>query len=323
MLENPKISVISPSLNHERFLRDTIESILEQSYGNFEHIVIDGGSTDKTLDILRSYPHIRWISTNDTGILEAYRKGLTMARGKYIIQCCISDGFLDKNWFKRCVDILDFNDQLSLVWALPQYMTEEGELLRVSYSDFFDDCPPQKMDFLPFWLATGFWFPEGNYCVRKQIFDICFPRFTKEDPFYLNPALGFIYNFNTMGYLSYFIPIVVNYGRLHRKARNKRLYHLENPVQCKYFNYIWSYREKLFKGKVKHVFRDGLSNVCKEIGLKEIGLYRRKTLRYRIRRSRFMNISLNELQSKLVKKLIRKSSRGLLAGESFMRDQGA
>ena len=74
--KKPKLTIISPSLNTGEFLRETINSILSQSYNDFEYIIIDGGSTDETLSILRDYsqkyPQIRWISEKNCGYLKAY-----------------------------------------------------------------------------------------------------------------------------------------------------------------------------------------------------------------------------------------------------------
>src|SRR4051812_24895688 len=89
----PMISVVTPSLNHGRFLRQTIESVAAQTFRSFEHIVVDGGSTDGTLAILQEFPHLRWVSERDNHVVEAYQKAFDMARGRYIIQCCVSDGF--------------------------------------------------------------------------------------------------------------------------------------------------------------------------------------------------------------------------------------
>ncbi|OLC96872.1 MAG: hypothetical protein AUH86_08730 [Acidobacteria bacterium 13_1_40CM_4_58_4] len=108
-VENPTITVLTPSLNHGRFLNHMIETVLAQSFRRFEHIVIDGGSTDSTINILKGYPHIRWVSGRENSMVEAYRKGLAMARGQYIIQCCVSDGFLDRHWFRKCVEVLDIH----------------------------------------------------------------------------------------------------------------------------------------------------------------------------------------------------------------------
>ena len=72
MQDKPKISIISPSKNTGRFARETIESILAQTFTQWEHIVVDGVSTDETLDVIRQYPHIRWISEEDSGPDEAF-----------------------------------------------------------------------------------------------------------------------------------------------------------------------------------------------------------------------------------------------------------
>lgn len=84
MSNTPKFSVITVSFNQGEFIRDTIESVLAQNYPNFEHLVIDGGSTDSTLGILRSYPHLNWISEKDKGQSDALNKGFARASGDII-----------------------------------------------------------------------------------------------------------------------------------------------------------------------------------------------------------------------------------------------
>src|SRR3989339_1248809 len=98
MPDRPKISVISPSRNSAKYLAETIESIMAQDSCEWEHIVVDGGSTDGTIEILKRYPHIRWISEPDRGPDDAFLKGLAMARGEYVMLCCVSDGYMDKKW---------------------------------------------------------------------------------------------------------------------------------------------------------------------------------------------------------------------------------
>jgi glycosyltransferase involved in cell wall biosynthesis len=65
-------------------LRQTIESVLTQDYKNWEHIVIDGGSTDGTLDLLRAYPHLQWVSEKDQGHYHAMNKGIERASGDVV-----------------------------------------------------------------------------------------------------------------------------------------------------------------------------------------------------------------------------------------------
>ena len=79
-----KISIITPSYNQGEFIEKTILSVLNQNYSNYEHIIVDAGSTDKTLEILNKYPHLKWISEPDEGQSDALNKGLKMATGDVI-----------------------------------------------------------------------------------------------------------------------------------------------------------------------------------------------------------------------------------------------
>lgn len=287
-VESPRVTVLTPSLNHGRFLRQMIATVAAQSYRSFEHVVIDGGSTDGTLDILKEYPHIRWVSEPDENMVDAYQKGLAIARGEYIIQCCVSDGFLDPHWFRKCVEVLEKDGEVSLVWAFPQYMSEDGDLLNVSYQDFFSDPPPQKEEFLAFWLATGFCFPEGNYCVRAEVIKRHFPTRQSDRHFQIHSHLGFMYKFMTNGYCPYFIPVVVNYGRIHDDQRSRRLRDVERPAAEMHRGMIREYRRKVLAAEVAHRFRDGRSSVFREIPRRELGRLRRQIWSHAILRSRVL-----------------------------------
>lgn len=80
----PRISIITPSFNQGSFIEATILSVLEQGYPDLEHIIVDGGSTDGTLAILASYPHLTVISEPDHGQAEALNKGLRRVSGEII-----------------------------------------------------------------------------------------------------------------------------------------------------------------------------------------------------------------------------------------------
>ena len=71
MKENLKISVITPVLNNVKYIEDAIKSVLIQDYTNFEHVVIDGESTDGTIDILKKYKYLKWVSEPDKGQSDA------------------------------------------------------------------------------------------------------------------------------------------------------------------------------------------------------------------------------------------------------------
>ena len=82
----PLISVITVVLNGRKYLEETISSIIKQTYKNVEYIIIDGGSTDGTIDIIRQYDDFIdfWISENDNGLYNAMNKGITLSRGDFV-----------------------------------------------------------------------------------------------------------------------------------------------------------------------------------------------------------------------------------------------
>lgn len=256
----PKLSIITPSLNTGHFLEETIASIRGQSYTNYEHIVVDGGSTDGTLEILKKYPEIRVIIEKGSGYWGALDKACDLARGEYVMNCAISDGYLDMDWFRKCVDALDADKEVSLVWGLPQYMDEAGNLLSVSYPQFHDVPAPQKKDFFYYWLASSFFFPEGNLCARKEVFRACLlpfsPELVRDREFWVT----FAFNFNTGGYLPRFLPTAANYGRIHAGQGGQRDPLGEERKFSRYLSDVRAFRRRLWWGRAHHIFRDGAGN---------------------------------------------------------------
>lgn len=102
----PKFSIITPSFNQGRYIRETIDSVQNQSYPNIEHIVIDGGSTDETVSILKSYPHLQWVSESDKGQSDALNKGFAKATGD-IIGWVNSDDWYPENIFHDVAQALE------------------------------------------------------------------------------------------------------------------------------------------------------------------------------------------------------------------------
>lgn len=285
MSSRPKISIITASKNGERFLRQTIESILHQTFADYEHVIVDSASTDDTIEILKEYEHIRWISEPDRHADEGFYKALEMTRGEYIIFCCVSDGYLDQNWFQKCVEILDKDPEISLVYGVVQSMSEDGTLGRVPRCNLLNQPPPQKMDFFPFWLGTFCLCPESTICVRANVFKECFLKYEPTGYFLQNHALfSFNYNFNTKGYLTYFLPVVASYGRYHYDSNSVRLDKLNTIMRRQYQTAAIRYGNEVLSGRRKHAFRDGDSNVIKVIEPHELKLYLYKVLDYRIDR---------------------------------------
>jgi glycosyltransferase involved in cell wall biosynthesis len=100
---NHKITIITPSYNQADFIEKTIQSVINQNYPNFEHIVMDGGSTDGTVEILKKYPHLIWKSERDKGQADALNKGIKYATGE-IIGWINSDDYYEENIFNTIND---------------------------------------------------------------------------------------------------------------------------------------------------------------------------------------------------------------------------
>ena len=84
--EKPLITIITVIFNGEKYFQETIDSIKKQTYKNYEFIVIDGGSKDKTIDIIKKNSNIidYWISEDDKGLYDAFNKGLRLAKGEFV-----------------------------------------------------------------------------------------------------------------------------------------------------------------------------------------------------------------------------------------------
>ncbi len=94
-MSRPLISIVTPCLNRAGFVRQAVESVLAQGYPEFEHIVMDGGSTDGTLDILRRFSSLKVVSEPDSGMYAAINKGLRLARGEIVGLLNTDDLFAD------------------------------------------------------------------------------------------------------------------------------------------------------------------------------------------------------------------------------------
>ncbi len=114
----PKISVITPSYNQGNFLEHTIKSVIEQNYPNLEYIIIDGGSTDNSVDIMKKYEHNidYWISEKDNGQTDAIMKGFQKATGQYLAWLNSDDTYL-QNCLLNVGDILAKNPDIDIIYG--------------------------------------------------------------------------------------------------------------------------------------------------------------------------------------------------------------
>ncbi|MEL4371495.1 glycosyltransferase family 2 protein [Shewanella xiamenensis] len=112
-LNYPLITIITVVYNGDRYLEDTILSVTNQTYSNIEYIIVDGGSKDKTLDIIRKYESDIefWVSEKDSGIYDAMNKGLGLAKGDYIIFMNADDTFFDNNVVHHLAKVVYESDE--------------------------------------------------------------------------------------------------------------------------------------------------------------------------------------------------------------------
>jgi len=135
-----KFSIIVPSYNQGNFITQTIDSILNQSYKNAEVLVIDGGSTDSTIDVLKTYgDRIFWLSEKDRGQTHAINKGIALAKGDIITYINSDDYYLDGALEKV---IGQFHAKKDKLWLTGDYIivNEKGERIQnlvVKYKSFF------------------------------------------------------------------------------------------------------------------------------------------------------------------------------------------
>ena len=108
--KRPYFSILTASFNRRSTIQATVKSIAGQSFQNFEHIVIDGGSTDNTVEILKEYAQrypLHWISEPDKGIAHALNKGLRISNGQYIMVLHADDSFIDFETLASVYAIID------------------------------------------------------------------------------------------------------------------------------------------------------------------------------------------------------------------------
>ena len=129
------ISVITPVYQGENFIECCIKTVIDQGCSHVEHIIVDGGSHDRTVQIIRryvgEYPHIRWISEKDKGQSDAMNKGISMANGK-ILGILNVDDFYEPNVLNRVSEIFANLPEPSLVVGNCNVWDEKGNLILVN-----------------------------------------------------------------------------------------------------------------------------------------------------------------------------------------------
>jgi glycosyltransferase involved in cell wall biosynthesis len=167
------VSVVIPCLNRAHFLIPTIESVLNQSYPNIECIVIDGGSTDGTVEILKHYENrLQWVSEQDNGHADAINKGWKMSKGEILAWLNADDVWEVPGAVGHAVDYLSKHPEADVVYGKCGAIDEDGRDVGMSYLhewdlayavEYCDHCISQPAAFIRRtalervgWLDTAF-----------------------------------------------------------------------------------------------------------------------------------------------------------------------
>ncbi|MFZ2976081.1 MAG: glycosyltransferase [Candidatus Moraniibacteriota bacterium] len=237
---DPLVSVIIPSYNQAIFLSETLDSVLEQDYKNWECIIIDDGSTDNTKDIAQKYcnqdKRFEYIKQENQGPSVARNNGILNSSGKYILPLD-SDDLISKDYLQEAVGILENKPKIKLVyckvelfgdalgiWNLPEYSYEKilfGNMIfctamfrRLDYDSTsgYDEKMKDGLEDWDFWLS-----------------------FLKEND------------------IVYQIPKVHFFYRIRKKSRNKKLYADDKGVEGVY-EYIFLKHKILYDGRINPLY---------------------------------------------------------------------
>ncbi len=177
MSEWPKISVITPSYNQGKYLKNTIDSVLSQNYPNLEYIVVDGDSTDNTLDILKKYGRkIKWLSEKDKGQTDAINKGLRMSKGN-IISYLNSDDTYEPGVLHKVAKIFTNNPGYKIIYGKGRHIDESGKVIEdyhnaLTNNEFLkatcDICQPATFWRKDLLKKIGFFDPEFDYAMDYE-----------------------------------------------------------------------------------------------------------------------------------------------------------
>lgn len=144
-MNNPFVTVFIPSYNHEKYVKKAIQSVLDQTYDNIELIVIDDGSTDNSVEIIKKLAEkneFKFIVQENTGLTPTLNKGVQLAKGEFFCELS-SDDHLQKTYIKKQVTFMQEQDDIAMVAASLIIIDATGEIQENKHKSL----TPKKYDF--------------------------------------------------------------------------------------------------------------------------------------------------------------------------------
>ena len=174
-----KVSVVIPAYNHERYIAETINSVLSQTYGNYELIIINDGSKDNTEEAALSFKdsRIRYYSQDNQGAHIAINRGIELSTGEYV-SILNSDDLYSEDRLECCVDYLDSNMDYSAVITMVSGINgngmpvsrEDSDHIK-AWMDWYDDALDYfgNDQFMPNTFSKNILITTSNYFIRREI----------------------------------------------------------------------------------------------------------------------------------------------------------
>ncbi len=160
-----KVSIVTATYNSAHTLKECVQSVLSQTYADIEYIVVDGASTDDTLNILRQFQPIfcgrmKWVSENDEGIYDAMNKGIEMSSGDVVGILNSDDYFTSNDVISRMVEA--FSSDMDAIYGDVHFIQDGKPDKCVRYYS--------SKHFRPIWLRFGFMPAHPSFYCRRKIF---------------------------------------------------------------------------------------------------------------------------------------------------------
>ena len=161
-----KVSIVTVTYNSAQTLVDAMKSVLEQTYHDIEYIIVDGASTDSTIDIIRQYEpqfknRLKWISEKDDGIYDAMNKGIQLATGDVVGVLNSDDYFTSSDVIARMVAA--FRDGADAVYGDVHFIHDGEPNKCIRYYS--------SKHFRPFWLRFGFMPAHPSFYCRRGVYE--------------------------------------------------------------------------------------------------------------------------------------------------------